>query len=1411
MADSLVDHPTTSWEALNNGAVFYSRRHLYQLQWNLSSMGGGGSDLSGYIVAGARFGGPVAIMRDNTKLIALGRTTFTKPVIQVFSSSGIHLATINWELSKIVSLGWTASEQLVVLNEDGQYRLYDLQGIYRSFSLGSEAAETGVIDARIFESGLVAITGQMSLLEVRGWEGQKPGTLHAPPMTGPPISWIVLPPDQTSSRHAEVVMAVEGTIYTCDNLEHIDQQMTSGGPFTHIAASPNGRSLALLTASSNLWVITSDFQRKILEFDLSTLSPSPPSSTPPNQIAWCGSDAVLIAYPTTVYLLGPGGETLFYPYGSTPVLVTEPDGTRVLTAIECEFVQRVPESLESVLRPGSIAPAAFLFDASESFAKREASSSSAANNSNAAGPGPGARDGVVLRGGGRADESIRAMKPDLAFAVDACIDAAGREWEVVWQKKLLNAAKFGRAFLDLFDPRPFVAMGQTLKVLNAIRYYEIGIPMTYQQYTLLSPEQLLSRLTSRSLHLLALRVANFLSLKPDSILKHWACAKIAQTRPSGGLGSAGGSGESDESVARGIIEKFEAMGAGAGSAGVSYAEIAKKAWESGRTGLATMLLDHETRAAEQVPLLLGMREDGRALEKAVDSGDTDLVYQVLLNLHKRLPLGDFFKLIEDGGPRVAPAAKLLQLYARDQNREMLRDFYYSDDRRVDSGLLLMEEASLQEDITARFNSTKAAQKFFSEDRERGFEAKMVEESAKLLALQQTLEKDVDGKSAFIGLSVSDTIMLCIQCGLNKRAERIRADWRVSDRQFWWLKLRALTEAKAWDELDAFSKYKKSPIGYEPFVRHLVGKGYGKQAVIYVAKCDPAKRGELYLSCGEYRAAAKEFSERGDRAGLSFSLIKLDSCPSRLQGFILSLNFRENTAFETIKEMEFVPPTLVHRVLCADCGTPIEPNSANLCMPCLRNTVDVTEGIPKSASLSFCRNCDRFLSPPATWTIAQPESRELLAICLKKLKGLNKVRLVDAGFIWTEPHSKRLRVKLTIQKEVFTSTIVEQVFEVEYVVQHGQCPDCTRLAAKNTWQAVIQVRQKVPHKRTFLFLEQLILKHNAHKDTVSIKEVKDGLDFYYAHESHAQKMTEFLASVVPVHPLTICSRVGNTIHLLDPSTLQETDVTSQVYWREPFFSLASVTDLVEFIVLDIEPSGTVRGKHVLADAEVAPSSSFASNSNSGMEMDMDSHHGSVSTTFHTRTHLGGILQPGDTVMGYWLTRSNFNSPAFESLDPSRIPDVILVKKSYPNQRKKNKQRNWKLKSMAKEAEEGAGINDSTSGYGRGALGRRGGLDQKRVEKDYELFLQSIEEDTEMRAAINLYKGKPVRTDTEMKAAKAPGPSKQERRGGQYAMEIEETSQTESETEGGEEADFPDVKLDELLDDFEEMGIQDEEGA
>ncbi|KAH9848799.1 NMD3-domain-containing protein [Lenzites betulinus] len=554
-------------------------------------------------------------------------------------------------------------------------------------------------------------------------------------------------------------------------------------------------------------------------------------------------------------------------------------------------------------------------------------------------------------------------------------------------------------------------------------------------------------------------------------------------------------------------------------------------------------------------------------------------------------------------------------------------------------------------------------------------------------------------------------------------------------------------------------------------------------------------------------------------------------------------------------MEFVPAPAVLRVLCADCGTPIVPNSANLCVACLRNSVDITEGIPKQASVSFCRNCERFLSPPTSWTIARPESQELLAICLKKLKGLNKVRLTEAHFIWTEPHSKRLRVSLTIQKEVLTSTILEQIFEIEYLVQYGQCPDCTKLAAKNTWKALVQVRQKVPHKRTFLFLEQLILKHGAQKDTISVKEVRDGLDFFYSSRSHALKMVDFLNGVVPVRskaseqllstdthtntanfkytysveiipickddlvcippklarqlsnisPLTICTRVGNSLHLMDPSTLQVCELTSHVYWRTPFESLASITDLVEFTVLDVEPSGTTRGKWVLADAQIALSGAFRSHAD---EDGMDFESATASQIFHTRTHLGAILQPGDSAMGYFLTNANFNSDDFAALPSHRVPDIVLVRKAYPNRRKKNKPRAWRLRSIAKEAGE-----EGETGGGRGVVGRMGGRDQKKIEEDYELFLREIEEDQEMRGAVNLYRAK-----NDLPGAGAGLAGGKTRKKSQFGMDVDESAMeqeqatpapvadAEATDDEEDEPDFPDVKLDELLEDFDEMTLE-----
>lgn len=251
----------------------------------------------------------------------------------------------------------------------------------------------------------------------------------------------------------------------------------------------------------------------------------------------------------------------------------------------------------------------------------------------------------------------------------------------------------------------------------------------------------------------------------------------------------------------------------------------------------------------------------------------------------------------------------------------------------------------------------------------------------------------------------------------------------------------------------------------------------------------------------------------------------------------------------------------------------------------------------------------------------------------------------------------------------------------------------------------------------------------------------------------------------------------------------------MYWRAPYLALAGLSDLVEFTVLDIESIGTTRGRWVLADAQVALSGAFRSQSAlNGSKTEMD-HENSWGTTqiFHTRTHLGAILQPGDTTMGYYLSSANFNSDDFAAIPADRIPDVVLVKKAYPNRRKKGKSRNWKLRSIAKEQGE-----TEDTGNGRGVVGRMGGRDQRKVDEEYELFLRDLEEDPELRGAVNLYKVK----DVKMKdAAERP-----KRHHGQYAMDVDEEAKAESDVESKEEPDFPDVQLSELLEEFDEMTLE-----
>ncbi|CAH2253523.1 60S ribosomal export NMD3 [Pelobates cultripes] len=83
----------------------------------------------------------------------------------------------------------------------------------------------------------------------------------------------------------------------------------------------------------------------------------------------------------------------------------------------------------------------------------------------------------------------------------------------------------------------------------------------------------------------------------------------------------------------------------------------------------------------------------------------------------------------------------------------------------------------------------------------------------------------------------------------------------------------------------------------------------------------------------------------------------------------------------------------------------------------------------------------------------------------------------------------------------------------------------------------------------------------------------------------------------------------------------------------------------------------------------------------------------------------------------LANCNVNDEFVNKMNPHQVPDVILIKKSY-DRSKRQRRRNWKLKELERDRE---------------------GMDTDD-ERQYQDFLEDLEEDELIRKNVNIYKSK-----------------------------------------------------------------------
>uniref|UniRef100_A0A4W4FEL3 Vacuolar protein sorting-associated protein 16 homolog n=1 Tax=Electrophorus electricus TaxID=8005 RepID=A0A4W4FEL3_ELEEL len=609
---------TANWNPL--GDAFYRKVELYEMGWSLKD------GLRECLVAAAPYGGPIALLKEPQR-----RSPSARPQLEIYSSSGVTMASFVWKSGVVKQLGWTVCDDLLCIQEDGTILIYDLFGNFkRHFSMGNEVGQSQVLEAKVFHSpygtGVAIVTGASRFTLATNIDDLKLRRLpEVPGLQGAPPCWAVL----TQDRQSKVLVANGADIFILDNAvctpvnpPGLSPQATS---IVHMCVSFSYKYLALFTDSGHVWMGSTDLKEKLSEVDTKVRNT-------PKQMAWCRrpksrEPSVVIMWDRHLLVVGVCKDTIPYHLDDDSVLVPELDGVRIVNGTHHELLQEVPAACEEIFKIASMAPGALLLEALKEYEKESQ----------------------------KADEYLREIKEQnlLGEAVRQCVEAAGHEQEAETQKTLLRAASFGKCFLSNFSPEPQVCMCRDLRVLNAVRDYTVGIPLTHMQFRQMTVRVLIDRLVYRKLYPLAIEICRYLKTPEyqgvSRVLKHWACCKVQQKE------------EADENIARAISLKLGE------AAGISYSEIATKAYECGRTELAIKLLEFEPRSGEQVPLLLKIKRSQLALSKAIESGDTDLVYTVVTYLKNEMNRGDFFMTL-----RNQPVALSLYRQLTEEEMRLLR-------------------------------------------------------------------------------------------------------------------------------------------------------------------------------------------------------------------------------------------------------------------------------------------------------------------------------------------------------------------------------------------------------------------------------------------------------------------------------------------------------------------------------------------------------------------------------------------------------------------------------------------------------------------------------------------------------------------------------------------------------------------
>lgn len=505
-------------------------------------------------IAVAKNGGLMAFIKKSKHLI-MESNNLIKDNVLIYYQNGIKdVDPIKVDFNEtIILFEFTEDEDLICLLSDGRLYKFDINLLSYDFDfLGLTFADNNIIDARLFNRGLILLTengdfyinynindpnsilffstkkyipeftyynfvSNISTTELKGNVNPNAQNIKNNELFYPSDFCIISDIYSSSGRNELIFPHPKGGIilyiendnivrYIKKNIQKEYNKLSLNDiqeeddlkKIIKICISPSGSLISFYNIEKKLFVFSTQLTPESMS--ISSMNDIRCKLQNPFQLMWCSDDCIVSYSDGIVGLLGPDNIFECFEVRNNSYLVQEIDGIRIIQDTKVEFFQRVSKEMTESIFPLSFDSSKKLMEAYKLFEENKPN----------------------------CDAEIRKIKNELPEAIIKILKTATSQWDSFNQTFLLKAAQHGKNFIskEEFSFNYFVMICKELRIINNLRLSEKPRLITYDQYKHIDCSNLIDRLLKTHNFYLAFEIYSYMGLNVKDIYEKWAIAYI---------------------------------------------------------------------------------------------------------------------------------------------------------------------------------------------------------------------------------------------------------------------------------------------------------------------------------------------------------------------------------------------------------------------------------------------------------------------------------------------------------------------------------------------------------------------------------------------------------------------------------------------------------------------------------------------------------------------------------------------------------------------------------------------------------------------------------------------------------------------------------------------------------------------